>query len=67
MCASVGAGVYPNIASAAQGMSTKMLIFHPQRKTSEFYDIFYSKVYVGLYDSISEKLAKTRRLALNIK
>lgn len=66
MCAGVGAGVYPDVVSAAQGMSAKMLQFHPQRENSEFYDVFYSKVYVGLYDAISEKVAKARRLALSI-
>ena len=67
MCAGAGVGIYPDIASAAQSMAPKMSRFHPQRENSGFYDVFYKEVYVGLYDSISEKLAKARRLSLNIK
>ena len=65
MCAGAGAGLYPDVAAAARGMTPETSDFHPQRGNAEFYDTFYKKIYLGLYEPVAGKLAEARRMALD--
>jgi sugar (pentulose or hexulose) kinase len=66
MLAAAGAGIFPGVAEAVQGMSKRNpRVFSPSDGAAARYDRLYEEVFVGLYPSLRSTLSRIAELCGN--